>query len=125
MKRTLFKSTFLTVAVTMLQLDCQTDPAKAQIRAMGQEVLKIEPSPDMPKADAEKVMEFYFQTKISGCGFPGGLKDEGEYWTAVPQIGLTGTPHKDAVRLHKRSGQTSWGSGPSFQSLDALVRSTR
>lgn len=118
------KTITLVLGLSGMLLNCQPNPAKDQIRLMGHEVLKIKPSPGMSKADAEKVMEFYFQTKISGCGFPGGLKDEGEYWTAVPQIGLTGTPHKDAVRLHKRSGQISWGSGPSFPSLDALVRST-
>lgn len=40
------------VAIGLL-LSCQADPAKAQIRAEGQEVLAIKASPDMTKADAE------------------------------------------------------------------------
>jgi len=125
MKHIHLKMTVLASAVTMLLVNCQPDPAKAQIRVMGREVLAIKASPDMTKADAEKIIEFYFQTKISGCGFPGSLKDEGDYWSAVPQIGLTGTPHKDAVRLHKRSGGISWASGPSYTSIKALVQSTQ
>ena len=115
----------LAIAALVLSFNCQPDPAYAQVREMGREVLAIKFTPELSKEDAEKVIGFYFQTKISGCGFPSGLKDDGEFWSSVPKIGLVGTPHEQPVLLHKRTGRISWAPGPTYESVPELVRSTR
>jgi hypothetical protein len=120
-----FKLRRVAITSVVLLLNCQSDPAQARVREMGREVLAVNLSPEISRADAEKVIGFYFETKISGCGFPAEVKDEGEYWSSVPKIGLVGTPHEHPVRLHKRTGRISWAAGPSFKSMPDLVRSTR
>ena len=113
------------IAALMLSLNCQPDPAYARIREMGHEILAVKFAPELSKTDAEKVIGFYFQTKISGCGFAAELKEEGQFWTSVPKIGLVGTPHEQPVFLHKRTGRISWAAGPTYESVPELVRSTR
>ncbi|GEM_PF-4140798 len=104
---------------------CQEDPARAGMLKDAKEILAIRPSPAMPKAMAEKIMRFYFLHNISGCGFPGELVDEGEYWTATPRVGIAGKADKDPIRLHKGTGRISWGQGPAFESLKAMVKAAK
>lgn len=115
----------LAIAALALSFNCQPDPTYSRVREMGREVLAVKFTPELSKADAEKVIGFYFQTKISGCGFPSGVKDEGEFWSSVPKIGLVGTPHEHPVLLHKRTGRITWAAGPTYESIPALVLSTR
>ena len=115
----------LAIAALVLSINCQPDPAYAQVREMGREVLAVKFTPELSKEDAEKVIGFYFQTKISGCGFASSLKDEGEYWSSVPKVGLEGTPQEHPVLLNKRTGRISWAAGPTYDSVPELIRSTR
>ena len=108
-----------------LFLNCHEDTAKIEMIKNAKEVLAIQPSPTMPKETAEKIMWFYFLHNISGCGFPSEPVDEGDYWSSVPRVGYAGQADQDPIRLHKRSGRISWGQGPAFDSLKAMVRAAK
>jgi hypothetical protein len=110
------------VACMVMFSSCQADPRKIEIRRQADEILAIQLNNGLSRADAKKIITFYFEQNISGCGFPDDLQDEGEYWAAYPRVGVTGSPDKNSIRLHKRTGRISWVSGPTYDSLKALTK---
>jgi hypothetical protein len=84
------------VACMAMLSSCQTDPRKAEIRRQADKILAIQLDSGLSKANAEKIITFYFEQNISGCGFPDDVHDDGEYWSAYPRIGLTGSDYRRA-----------------------------
>jgi hypothetical protein len=119
------KAWVVPLLIVSAALGCHEDTARVELVKNGKEILAIKPTLVMPKETAEKIMWFYFLHNISGCGFPSEPVDEGEYWTSIPRVGYAGQADKDPIRLHKRSGRISWGQGPSFDSLKAMVKAAK
>ena len=115
---------FSALVAAFLALGCQEDTARIEMVKNGKEILAIKPSSAMPKETAEKIMWFYFLHNISGCGFPSGPVDEGEYWSSIPRVGDVGQASRDPIMLHKASGRISWAAGPTYDSLKAMVKAT-
>ena len=116
------RHTLAALAFAPLSLKGQPTAARDKAAEESREILVITPSLFMPKETAEKIMWFYFWYNINGCGFPGEPVDEGEYWTSVPHVGYAGQAGGDPICLHKLTGRISWGQGPAFDSLKAMVK---
>ncbi len=111
---------------TSIHMGCESTPAKVPIEQQQRVVLAINPSNEMSKGDAEKIMKLYLRVCTFDCNEVTEMKDEGEYWVAAPILGSTwNQKQKDPIRLNKSTGAITWNYGPSYPSLPSLVDASK
>lgn len=96
--------------------------SKSPFKREAAKVLSIKPGPHMTSEEAGDICWLYFVIHIGTPCFIGESVDEGDTWACTPNTGDDCSPDKNPIRVKKTSGRVSWGSGPTYESPQALAK---
>ena len=63
--------------------------------------------------EAEILSSEYFWRYVSGCGYAGKPKADGNFWSSVVYFGYAGTPLQEKIEINKRTGAITMKGYPS------------
>jgi hypothetical protein len=93
---------------------CSTPPTAAEERARLQANLRAVRAADgIDKSEAEVIAANYFlRFTPTACGYVAPAVDGGTVWLAMTYLGVTSTPTREPIRIHKQTGRITWSDGP-------------
>ena len=113
---------FVLVNLIAIQAQASLPTSALSFKALTQKVKAIRPNPNLSNDQAFAIFWLYYSLYIHQHCLPTEIEDNNEFWSWKPPSNASCEPDPAPILLHKSTGRITWRNGPSYESLQALVR---